>query len=263
MRITLRASMLSAFAACLSIVVTLVCAPGALAGAITEFPIPTAISGPNGITAGPDGNLWFTEEGTIGRITPSGTITEFPIPTARSAAHGITAGPDGNLWFTDNYGKIWRITPSGTITEFPFSTAGSDPYGITAGPDGNLWFTEYTHEKIGRITPSDTITEFPIPTANSNPTEITAGPDGNLWFTEFDAGKIGRITLAGTTKCLVPKLKGKTLTQAKRLLTRSHCRLGKVTQAKKHRKHKLVVVSQKPGAGKTLPSGAKVAVRLG
>ena len=28
---------------------------------ITEFAIPTANSGPVNITAGPDGNLWFTE----------------------------------------------------------------------------------------------------------------------------------------------------------------------------------------------------------
>lgn len=38
---------------------------------ITEFAIPTANSGSDEITAGPDGNLWFTERGTnkIGRIT--------------------------------------------------------------------------------------------------------------------------------------------------------------------------------------------------
>ena len=35
--------------------------------------IPTASSRPEGITSGPDGNLWFTEEGggKIGRITTS------------------------------------------------------------------------------------------------------------------------------------------------------------------------------------------------
>ena len=33
----------------------------ALAAGITEFPIPTSASFPEGITAGPDGNLWFTE----------------------------------------------------------------------------------------------------------------------------------------------------------------------------------------------------------
>ena len=47
---------------------------------ITEFPITTAGSDPGGITAGPDGNLWFTEFGVgkIGRITTAGTVTEFP-----------------------------------------------------------------------------------------------------------------------------------------------------------------------------------------
>ena len=36
-------------------------------------------SGPSGITAGPDGNLWFTEKGSgnIAMITTNGTITEF------------------------------------------------------------------------------------------------------------------------------------------------------------------------------------------
>ena len=29
------------------------------------------------------------------------SITEFPVPTANSEPYGITAGPDGNLWFTE------------------------------------------------------------------------------------------------------------------------------------------------------------------
>jgi len=122
---------------------------------ITEFPLPTASSNPAGITAGPDGNLWFTEfnGNRIGRITPGGVITEFPLPTAGSAPQGITAGPDGNLWFTELIGKIGRITPGGVITEFPLPTASSQPWEITAGPDGNLWFTEQGGNRIGRITP--------------------------------------------------------------------------------------------------------------
>src|SRR5712691_6897428 len=64
-----------------------------------RFPIPN--SQPLYITAGPDGNLWFTDYGqiAIGRITTSGAITEFPIPQG-SQPEGITLGPDGNLWFT-------------------------------------------------------------------------------------------------------------------------------------------------------------------
>src|SRR6266851_3507125 len=104
----------------------------------------------------------------------------------------ITAGPDGNLWYTEiGVDKIARLSPSGAVTEFPIPTTGGNPGSITAGPDGNLWFTESIANKIGQIFPSGRITEFPIPTANSFPAGITSGPDGNVWFTEETAGGIG------------------------------------------------------------------------
>ena len=82
----------------------------------------------------------------------TGTITAFSLPTANTLPYGITAGPDGNLWFTEYYGnKIGRITPGGTITEFPLPAADSSPTAITAGPDGTLWFIEPNGDKIGRI----------------------------------------------------------------------------------------------------------------
>jgi streptogramin lyase len=165
-------------------------------GSITEFSLPFG-SNPLGITAGPDGNLWFGEEGKIERITPSGTITEFTLPVL-TAIFGITAGPDGNLWFTEStVDTIGRITPSGTITDFAVPGSNSFPQGIAAGPDGNLWFTDYNGNNIGRITPSGAITEFPLPAANSAPFAIAAGPDGNVWFTEANTSRIGRITPSG------------------------------------------------------------------
>src|SRR5258708_24564778 len=41
-----------------------------------------------------------TITGKIGRITPAGHISEFPL-SSNSYARGITAGPYGNLWFTE------------------------------------------------------------------------------------------------------------------------------------------------------------------
>lgn len=183
---------------------------GAQSGTIREF----AVHGdPVDITAGPDGNIWFTGiGGQIGRITKDGTVTEFPVPTPMSYPHGITAGPDGNIWFTEiNASQIGRITMTGDITEFPLPTAGCQPHDITAGPDGNLWFAEISCDKIGRITPNGEVTEFPLSTAGqkgstglcgpstavSQPYVITAGPDGNLWFTECNSNKIGRISTEG------------------------------------------------------------------
>lgn len=80
--------------------------------------------------------------------------------------NSITAGPDGNVWFTNlttrslpNVGTppgIGRITPSGEITEYRAGLQyASTPDGIVSGPDGALWFTDRELRSIGRIVPSD------------------------------------------------------------------------------------------------------------
>jgi streptogramin lyase len=96
--------------------------PAAFAGgtndALTEYTTASGLNGlPTAITAGPDGNVWFTESTSgsnkIGRITPSGTVTEFATPSSSSAPWGITTGPDGNIWFTENSsGKIGTLALS-------------------------------------------------------------------------------------------------------------------------------------------------------
>jgi virginiamycin B lyase len=154
-----------------------------------------------GITAGPDGNLWFTEEShnAVGRITPGAVITEFTAGFPTGSPRGIVTGPDGNLWvaMAGGDGAIARVTKAGDVTEFPLPTPG-DPNDIAVGPDGNLWYVDSAAHLIGRITPTGSITEFTDGlTGSSAPTGITKGPDGAMWFTESAAGKIGRITTSG------------------------------------------------------------------
>jgi hypothetical protein len=88
----------------------------------------------------------------IGRITTAGVITEFSV-TGNNNPFGITTGPDGALWFTEEEigNAIGRITTAGVITEFPVPTGNSFPMGITMGPDGALWFTEENGNQIGRL----------------------------------------------------------------------------------------------------------------
>src|SRR5262249_54609439 len=171
---------------------------------IFRYPLPTPGSLPSSITAGPDGNVWFTEQNAIGRITTAGAITEFAV----SGASNIVAGPDANLWFTQP-SAIGRITPAGQITQFPLPNLGASPSDITANLDGNLWFCAGTN--IGRMTPPGSLTIFPLPTFidgnNPNPAflrakRIAAGPDGNLWLCETGGGRanplLGIMTPAGT-----------------------------------------------------------------
>jgi hypothetical protein len=78
---------------------------------------------------------------------------EVPVPTAASGVHGIIAGPDGNLWFTENLAnKFAKITTAGVVTELAcIPTAARGPTNITVGPDGRLWLTETSAGKIARV----------------------------------------------------------------------------------------------------------------
>lgn len=170
------------------------------------------------ITAGPDGNLWFTDDrinyadSAIGRITPAGRVTEYPIPGAFYPGQNarswkpmyISTGPDGNLWFNEafpvdtltssgNVGAIGRITPAGQITVFPSFSPESRPFGPVAGPDGSIWFADWGTNSLGRMTPDGHITEFPL--AVSALSRPVVGADGKLWFTYLSG--IGNISLGG------------------------------------------------------------------
>ncbi len=175
------------------------------AGQITEFGSPGL--GPEGMVAGPDGNLWFAEAvnpGELGEINPTtGVTSQFAIPTVGGLPLGVALGPDGNIWFTEFASdKIGEINPeTHAISEFAIPTASSFPVAIVEGPNGNMWFTESADPgKIGEISPTThAITEFPAPTPNLTPFGIAVGPDGNIWFTEKDVHgtTIGTISKIG------------------------------------------------------------------
>jgi hypothetical protein len=82
-------------------------------------------------------------------ITPTGSITQYSLPSTGSRTEGITAGPDGNIWFTDSgthaIGVVTLNPTSSThlvVTQQPppSVTAGS-PFGLTVQAEdssGNL-----------------------------------------------------------------------------------------------------------------------------
>ena len=144
---------------------------------------------PTGITAGPDGALWFTDSGNafIGRITKRGKYT-LQVPAGMEVSDGIVAGPDKNLWFTTNESnpQIGRITTAGKVTFFSDS-GGAYPHGITVGPDGALWIAE-SNGTVGRMTTQGAVTHFSVAPGNAELEGIVSGPDGNLWVTQFVVG---------------------------------------------------------------------------
>src|SRR5260370_17311207 len=119
-------------------------------------------------------------------VAPSAAITEFHVSNV-GVPQGITAGPDGNLWFTEFYDNVvGRITAKGTSTLFRLNTMNSATY-ITNGSDGALWLTLLndvggsTTNQIGLLTTSGKLTTFTVPKA-SYIWDITTSPGGNLYL---------------------------------------------------------------------------------
>ena len=144
---------------------------------------------------------------SIGRITTDGIVTLYSDP-AIGQPGDLTAGPDGALWFTDNgtgNGAIGHISAAGVVTKYT-DPGIFRPSGITAGPDGALWFAD--SDAIGRITTTGAVTITSSLNAKLNFVSITAGSDGALWLTSFgdaSGGFIGRITTGLTPAApLVP-----------------------------------------------------------
>ena len=115
------------------------------------------------LTADFHGNVWFALRGAsvIGRIAPDGTITQFP----QVFATRLAADSGGNVWFTNPgiIGRLtpegsleaYKVPSS----DFPLPGSPiTGPFGLTAGADGNLWFTEQFAQKVGRIDPAAAIT---------------------------------------------------------------------------------------------------------
>jgi streptogramin lyase len=166
------------------------------------------------ITAGPDGNVWYTTRScslcsastnSIVKMTTSGVQTAFiggitPKLAANGVFSGITTGPDGNLWFTDNHNDtIGRITPAGVVSTY--STGGLyAPNRIVAGPpgDGGLWFTVTSINAIGHVTTGGIVTGWALGTGTIYD-GILLGKDGHLYVVDRDKNAIGQVTIAAGT----------------------------------------------------------------
>ncbi len=147
---------------------------------ITEIPITipdVSDSEPEGITAGPDGNMWFTETGSY-NVTEidvnSYATTNYPLTDDSSYGAGpITLGLDGNLWFLDlNGGAVGEVSGFGNVQPLATSqtAVSSSANPSTAGQP--VTFTAIVTAASYQGTPTGTVTftidgqaETPVPLA--------------------------------------------------------------------------------------------------
>jgi len=194
----------------------------------------------------------------------SGTIVRWRVLLAEGGPFKLhLLRPAGGSSFTD-VGTSSPETPSGTGLE-TFATNLPIQVGDTIGLDNNA-----AADKIGRKAEPGAQYSFWIPFLHDGATLPPSATLENLEIA-FNADvqsppSDSSTPVAATTApvvCLVPKLKGRRLRPAKRVLRKRHCRIGKVIR--KHRKkapRKARVIKQRPRPRTVRPAGSKVNVTL-
>jgi streptogramin lyase len=223
-----------------AVAAALVLAAPAGAVTITEFDIepgaPPEAHDPYRIHAFPDGNLYYSDQGTstgIGRISPagerltpqltSGTPIDFILrgrDTMFTAANGYlvyNAGSGDTFAIDNGLGpsvavavdatglEIRDRVENGNVTRLCRSPASCTTLGgngpvseLQLGADGRLWGVQPGSDRVLRVVPSTTTVDLFVPLPVGSTSEyLTAGPDGNIWVTAYTGNAVDRITPAG------------------------------------------------------------------
>ena len=117
---------------------------------------------PQGITPGPDGNIWFTEEGLnqLGSINPySHVISNYPYEppgyTNNDQAKGITGGPNNTIGFVETQNNLvmeFNMTTQTFVGYGPvFPPPPAQLWSIGQGPGVNIYYSEPAFKGVGNI----------------------------------------------------------------------------------------------------------------
>ena len=149
---------------------------------ITEF---GGYGAPFGITKGPDGNIWFTDQATqeVEAFNPLSQTIEAQYATGASL-WDIATGSDGALWVADqSNGGALRITTGGIESQYPFT---GTPQGIAPGPSGLMLIADNTSGGVWTLDSGGLFTILPF-SPSGTPAEVTwvpGGTSGDAWFAE-------------------------------------------------------------------------------
>ncbi len=177
------------------------------------YDAPAPNSSLQGITAAPDGTIWFAETAArrLGHLIPCQstpcTVTDYGLPVGVEITFPIQLAIDrnGTVWFTDHgsnqFGSFnpstseWKVFPIGYCSASFADCAVGLPNAISLDSNGKIWFSEHYAGRVARYDPSNgTLIEYTIPAVT--PPYVwwmSPGPGNLVWFVAFGLGNIGYV----------------------------------------------------------------------
>jgi hypothetical protein len=125
-------------------------------------------------------------------------VREFKLPGDQIATDSITAGPGGNLWFTEWRAIARLTAANGKLRVTKLKPWQADPGLLTIGPDGDIWSNAAemeppnryygatrslrTRYEIYRVSPDGALTSFPLPEDTDEYSTGLLSIDSTLYF---------------------------------------------------------------------------------
>jgi sugar lactone lactonase YvrE len=162
------------------------------------------LSGPVGIAASPDGDLFVVNcsAGTISKVASDRTVTEFARHELMACPNGITFDDRGDLYVVNfNNTKVLRVTPDGTVAEFT-DVPGAGGNGHITFARGAFYITKLRANQVFRVQRDGTYAMLAgtgqagtgdgpaLQATFTRPNGIGVGPGGKeLWVNDLTEGQ--------------------------------------------------------------------------
>ncbi|BAC89872.1 hypothetical protein [Gloeobacter violaceus] len=181
---------------------------GSRTGAILERFGPTqGVEGPDDITFGPDGSLYWTSilTGEVGRLAPDGT--KRTVAVLPSGVNPVTFSPDGRLFVGLSFfgDALYELDPEGIKSPRLIASNFGGPNAFDFGPDGFLYSPIMFKGQVARI---DVETGAITPVAEGFGFPVAAKFDskGRLFVVDLATGEIVRVAPGSAQKQVIAVL---------------------------------------------------------
>ncbi len=152
-------------------------------------------TGPYGITATPDGDIYYASlaGSYLGAVdTETAEVTVLDPPTAGAGVRRAWSDSTGRIWIAEwNAGQVGVYDPAdGSWEEWPLPGTAPQAYAVYVDELDSVWLTEFTADVILRFDPETEIfTTFP-PESTPSAVRQMLGREGEVWGAESAADRL-------------------------------------------------------------------------